>query len=111
MLFYNSRYRWKELPKSIRNIEGYSPTRGKMFFTDINGEKPRPREGLLWRYFPGNLVSSSNGFKVVGITGAVVTDIEDLVVATVIPGLGKDMATVQVNISPTIDFLHSFDSG
>ena len=29
--------RWKELPKSIRNIEGYSPTRGKMFFTDING--------------------------------------------------------------------------
>ena len=34
--------------------------------------------------------------KVVGITGAVVSDIEDLVVATVIPGLGKDMATVQV---------------
>ena len=84
------------MPKSIRNIEGYSPTRGKMFFTDINGKKPRPREGMLWRHFPGNLVSSSNGFKVVGITGAVVTDIEDLVVATVIPGLGKDMATVQV---------------
>ena len=35
----------------------------------------------------------------VGITGAVVTDIEDLVVATVIPGLGKDMPTVQVEIS------------
>ena len=84
------------MPKSIRNIEGYSPTRGKMFFTDINGKTPWPREGLLWRYFPGNLVSSSNGFKVVGITGAVVSDIEDLVVATVIPGLGKDMATVQV---------------
>ena len=56
-------------------------------------------------------MSSSNGFKVVGITGAVVTDIEDLVVATVIPGLGKDMATVQVKMSPKIDFLHSFDSG
>ena len=41
-------------------------------------------------------MSSSNGFKVIGITGAVVSDIEDLVVATVIPGLGKDMATVQV---------------
>ena len=44
-------------------------------------------------------MSSSNGVKVVGITGAVVTDIEDLVVATVIPGLGKDMPTVQVKIS------------
>ena len=44
-------------------------------------------------------MSSSNGVKVVGITGAVVTDIEDLVVATVIPGLGKDMPTVQVEIS------------
>ena len=41
-------------------------------------------------------MSSSNGFKVIGITGAVVSDIEDLVVATVIPGLGKDVATVQV---------------
>ena len=41
-------------------------------------------------------MSSNNGFKVIGITGAVVSDIEDLVVATVIPGLGKDMATVQV---------------
>ena len=48
------------------------------------------------RHFPGNLVSSSNGIKVVGITGSVVSDIEDLVVATVIPGLGKDMDTVQV---------------
>ena len=44
-------------------------------------------------------MSSSNGVKVVGITGAAVTDIEDLVVATVIPGLGKDMPTVQVEIS------------
>ena len=45
-------------------------------------------------------MSSSNGFKVIGITGAVVSDIEDLVVATVIPGLGKDMATVQVKKKP-----------
>ena len=55
---------------------------------------------MLWRHFPGNLVSSSNGVKVVGITGSTVNDIEDLVVATVIPGLGKDMPTVEVNESP-----------
>ena len=52
---------------------------------------------LLWRHFSGNLVSSSNGFKVIGVTGSVVSDIEDLVVAKVIPGLGKDMPTVKVN--------------
>jgi hypothetical protein len=28
---------WKDLPRSIRNIEGYSPTRAKMFFSDLNG--------------------------------------------------------------------------
>ena len=91
--------RWKELPKSIRNIEGYSPTRGKMFFTDINGNHNLVTAVMNIFSSSGNLVSSSNGVKVVGITGAVVTDIEDLVVATVIPGLGKDMPTVQVEIS------------
>ena len=98
------------MPKSIRNIEGYSPTRGKMFFTDINGKSPGSRRELLWRHFPGNLVSSSNGFKVVGITGSTVNDIEDLVVATVIPGLGKDMPTVEVNESPQ-NLLPRFNSG
>ena len=44
-------------------------------------------------------MSSSDGLKVVGISGMVATDIDDLVVATVIPGLGKDMADVQVRIS------------
>ena len=44
-------------------------------------------------------MSSSDGFKVVGISGMVASDIDDLVVATVIPGLGKDMADVQVRIS------------
>ena len=39
------------------------------------------------------------GLKVVGISGMVASDIDDLVVATVIPGLGKDMADVQVRIS------------
>ena len=47
--------RWKELPKSIRNIEGYSPTQGKMFFTDINGKSPGENcygdifQGILYR--------------------------------------------------------------
>ena len=44
-------------------------------------------------------MSSSDGLKVVGISGMVASDIDDLVVATVIPGLGKDMADVQVRIS------------
>ena len=29
---------WLELPRSIRNIVGYSPTKGKMYFRDLNGE-------------------------------------------------------------------------
>ena len=66
---------------------------------------------MLSRHFPGNLVSSSNGFKVIGITGAVVSDIEDLVVATVIPGLGKDMATVEVKSLKKCHLLPRFNSG
>ena len=57
------------------------------------------------RRFPGNLVSSSDGLKVVGISGMVASDIDDLVVATVIPGLGKDMADVQVRISAHLSLL------
>ena len=57
-------------------------------------------------------MSSSDGLKVVGISGMVASDIDDLVVATVIPGLGKDMADVQVkNISsfvPSYTVLLSF---
>ena len=37
----------------------------------------------------------------IGVTGSVVSDIEDLVVAKVIPGLGKDMPTVKVNKNNT----------
>ena len=70
-----------------------------MFFTDINGNHNLVTAVMNIFSSSGNLVSSSNGVKVVGITGAVVTDIEDLVVATVIPGLGKDMPTVEVKIS------------
>ena len=59
-------------------------------------------------------MSSSNGFKVVGITGTIVSDIEDLVVATVIPGLGKDMDTVQVKKDyfgqTTASKMHQHDS-
>ena len=54
-------------------------------------------------------MSSSDGLKVVGISGMVASDIDDLVVATVIPGLGKDMADVQVRISaPSHTVLLSF---
>ena len=52
-------------------------------------------------------MSSSDGLKVVGISGMVASDIDDLVVATVIPGLGKDMADVQVRISAHV-FLLTF---
>ena len=47
-------------------------------------------------------MSSSDGLKVVGISGMVASDIDDLVVASVIPGLGKDMADVQVRISANL---------
>ena len=69
-----------EVPGSVTSIAGYSAAKGRMFFIDSNG----------------NMISSIDGKSMTSHLGMTSTDITDMNPATVIPGLGANMASVNI---------------